>query len=826
MFNLAQDFRFALRLLRRSPVPAAAAILSLATGIGATTVVFSLADGLVLRPLPAVHAASELVVVRSIHKEQPGSPRPLSWANYLDYAASADSFSALAAFADCSVSLVRSGPAERLDAAAVTSNYFSVLGLKPASGRLIMAGDDARPIVVIGHGLWERRFGADPAVIGSEVSLNGKTVTVAGVAPEGFGGTDRITRREIWLPIGVYSEVVAGIPVPFSGKHDREQQWLNVIGRLKPGPTIVEAQAALSVIAARLAAEYPEVNSGRGVRVLPLNEQALGHEARPVLRGFSTRLMIVAALVLGAAVINSAGLLVARGLARRRETALRLSLGAGRPQLVRQLLIEGLVLGFLGGAGGIGLAWAGLPLVERLDLPIGLAVRDLQLSSRVLAFALFVTLTSCLVLALVPALQTARAALVPALRGEVSRRRWQGYGLREALVGTQVALALLIAIAAGLMFRTVANLRAIDPGFDPGQVLVVSVDLAPAGYKGPQVAAFFEGLLQRLRRLPGVADATMVSALPVMGAKLSVDLTVMLEDPPSLEGSSPPPSARHTLVGSGFFRTVGMPILKGRDFGPQDANSEVGAVILNETAARRFWPGRDPLGRRLRLVQSETPFEVVGVAGDAIYADLKEEPVPVLYLSHAQHEKSFIGTLLAPGMTLLVRSEGGPRGLLGAVRETVRAMDPVVPVYQVSTLEDLLSSTVGVERHAAALYGGLALVALALAMLGLYAVLVHAIVERTREIGVRVALGAKPEAVQSLVLRRSAFLILAGMAAGFAAAVPASRIVAGQLYGVDVYDPGTWLLTALLLACTSLLVSMVPARRATRIDPMAALRYE
>jgi predicted permease len=826
MAYFVAEVRFALRLLGKSPILTLVSVVSLALGIGATTAVFSLIDRLLLRPLPVLHASEELVGVLGTHAGTPEQFYSLSWADYLDYAGHREMASGLAASADCELSLTHNGPAERVSALAVSANYFAVLGLNPARGRLFLPGDETTQIAVLGYDLWKRRFGAAAAVIGSAITLNGKSVTVVGIAPKGFEGTDLGSRRDIWLPLGSYSNIAAGVFAPFTGKQDRKQEWLAVIGRLPAEMSSKRAQSAFSAVAKGLASAYPETNAGKSVRLLPLTELALGQGNRPLFQRFVVRLLAVMALVLAVAAINVAGLLLARGLSRRREIAIRLSLGASRMRLVQQLFIEGLVLGLLGAIAGVGVALAGLPLLERLELPVALAIRDLQLSGRVLGFGLLVSFASCLVFALVPALQSVRVEVMPALRGEAPRGRRVRFGLREMLVGFQMALAFLILMAAGLMFRTWSNLRSIAPGFEPARVLVTTLDLDSAGYQSPRVVPFYSDLLERLRLLPGVQEASMASALPVMGGDLEVNLTVTPEgEQPPLGGTDgASPSVRHVLVGSHYFRTVGMKILQGRDFGPEDDLSG-GAVIINQTAARRLWPGRDALGRRLRLAQTKPPFTVVGVVADSTYASLKEKRVPCLYLSHAQSEKSFIGGLLAPQMTLLVRTAGEPRHVLGAVRETIRALDPYLPVFRTTTLDDLLTSTVGVERQAAALYSGLALTAVALALLGLYGVLTHAVVERTREIGVRVACGATLEEVRRLVLRRSAFLAVCGVAAGFAIGVPASRIVASQLYGVRVYDPATWLLTVLFLVSAALLVSAAPARRAAKIDPVRALRY-
>jgi predicted permease len=825
---MTKDVRFALRLLGKSPLITIVAVGSLALGIGSTTAVFSLVDALLLRPLPALHDPESLVAVVGIQAKDPEKFRQVAWADYLDYAAQKDAVANLAAMADCDLSLTHHGPAERVSGLAVSSNYFTALGLKPTLGRLLSAADEKALVTVLGYDLWQRRFGGDFGVIGSVIQLNGKSLTVVGIAPKSFAGTSLSARREIWLPLGIYSKVAAGVLVSFTGELDRKQEWLNVLGRLPAGMSREHAQAALNVVAKRLAASYPDAG-GRSVRVLPLTELALGPGKRDLLKGFSARLMAITALVLAVAVINVAGLLLTRALARQREVAIRLSLGASRGRLIRQFLVEGFSLALLGLAGGILLATAALPLLERLDLPVNLAVRDYTLSYRTLGFALLVSLASCLVIALAPALQAMRTSFAAMWRGEKPRGRRAGLAMRELLAGTQVALTLLVLIAAGLMLRTLANLGSIDPGFDPARVLAVSVDLYPAGYEGTRVAEFYRDLLERLKRLPGVEEASMASALPVMGGDFMVDLSVTPDDAqPATSGAKPSSqlSVRHVLVGSRFFETTKMRLVRGRSFGAGDDPSGAAVVIVNETAARLLWGGRDALGRRLRLVETETPFEVIGIVADASYGGLKDEAVPVLYLAHAQYEKSFLGSLLAPQMTVFVRTSGEPRQMLNAVRETVRAMDERLPVFKVSTLEELLVSTVGVERQAAALYTGLALVATALAMFGLWGVLTQTVIERTREIGIRMACGASPGEVRTLILQRSLVIAFFGVAAGLAIAVPARRIVASQLYGVGPADPVTWLGTTLILIGLALFVSTIPAYRAARVDPVVALRYE
>jgi putative ABC transport system permease protein len=831
MTHLRADLRFAFRLLAKSPVATAVSALSLALGIGGTTAIFSFIDALLLHPLPAIGAVHELVAVEGIHAKDPGRFQMLSFADYSDYAGRHDLVRSLAAAADCDVSLTNQGPAERLSGLAVSANYFEVLRLAPAAGRLFSPADENAPITVLGYGLWQRQFARDPRTVGSAVTLNGKSVTVVGIAPAGFFGTDLAKRREVWLPLGAYPALAAGILVPFSGKHDRTEEWLQVIGRLAPSATLARAQGAFDAAAHGLAAAYPATNTGRGVRLLPLAVVALGPEAnaRSLVAGFAARLMAVVLVVLAVAVLNLAGLLLVRAVSRRREIAIRMSLGADRRRLIRQFFVEGLVLAFLGAVLGIALAASGVILLRHIAPPVELAVREFTLSGRVLGFGLLVSLATCLIFAFAPVVQAVRTDIVAALRGAAPRLRRLRVGLREILVGLQVAAAFAIMIAAGLFVRTLGTLWSVPTGFDPAHVLASTVDLAPAGYTGTRVPAFYEGLLDRLRHLPGVVDASMVSALPVMGADLEVDLGVSVVGEPAetRNGTDSSPAVRHVLVGSRFFKTAGMRLLRGRDFGPEDGSEGAGAVIVNETAARLLSPGRDVLGRALLLAQTKAPFTIVGVVADATYSSLKEKRRrPILYLAHAQSGMSFIGKLLAPQMTLLVRTTGDPRRLLGAVREQVREADPKLPIFGAATLDDLLGATVAIETQSAAFYGGLGLAAAALALLGLYGTITRSVAEQTREIGIRAACGATPNDVRRRILVRSGVLTLSGMAAGGAVAVLARRIVAHQLYGVDVYDTATWFTISVAFLCFALLVSALPASRAAAIDPVRAMNYE
>ncbi|MEM7351656.1 MAG: ABC transporter permease [Acidobacteriota bacterium] len=822
--HFAQDLKIALRSLAKNPVVSIAVVLALALGIGANTVAFSLIDTLLLRPLPGLAEPKSLVAIYTTQGED-SAPGRTAYADYRDLAAAENAVSGLVATAALELSLTREGPSDSVSGLAVSHGYFQLLGIAPTVGRLLGPDDTNQPVAVIHHDLWHHHFGADRNVIGRTVRLNGQPMTVIGVTPPGFRGTAWHDPADIWIPLEQFNQVATGISAHFSGDEDRKRRWLHLVGRLAHGVSTDEAQTALGLMADRLAEAHPETNTGRGVQVYPLAQVAFGVGNRQKLTRYSGLLMAVTAIVLLVACLDIASLMVARGLARRREIAVRLSLGASTGRLVRSLLTESLTLALAGGVLGLALARAAMPIIERSKLPVA-ADFELHLDARVLAFGLAASVLCGLLFGLLPAWRSVRAGIVAALRGEVPiGRRWR-LGSNDLLVFAQVVLALLVLVGSGLMLRTLANLRAIDPGYDPRQTLVTSLDLSRGGYSGPRVTTFYQELVDRLRRLPGIQAASMASALPMVGADLSVHLTVGIEGAPARAEGEKAPAVHHTLVGSRYFATAGMELLQGRDFNRRDTNASAGVAIVNQTMARQFWPDRGPLGRRLTLVQTEEPFEVVGVVSDAKYADLKEETGPVLYLYQGQQEKSFLGALLAPAMTVLVRTLDEPRGMLSAVRSTVSAMDPHLPVYNVRTLDEILSSEVAIERQAALLFSGFALLAIVLVMVGLYGIVSQAVDRRRHEVGVRMTCGAQPGAVLRLMLRRSAISSLAGIAVGLGAAVLASRALASYLYGVTRTDPATLTIAALGLLTITLAAAALPARRAARIDPVTVLRED
>ena len=829
MLHLSQDLRSAFRSLAKQPVVTTAVVTALALGIGANTVVFSMIDSLLLRGVPGLKDGHELMAVFSTHQRSADTDpalRPVAHADYLDFAASGV-FSGLAAFSSFQLSLTHAGPSERIEALAVSANYFGVLGVRPARGTLFTPGATGEPVAVVSHGLWQRRFGGDDGILGKAIHLNGKPVTVIGVAPRGFVGTTRTASADIWMPLDTFRSIAVGLFAQFHGAEDREQTWLDLVGRRAPGVTGAQARSALETVATHLTETYPETHEKRGVKVMPLSEVTLGPGNRSKVARYAALLLGLVTIVLLVACLDVAGLMLTRALDRRREIAIRLSLGAGRGRLVRLLLTESLVLASLGGGAGLMVAFVSMPMVKQLRLPVDLEL-DLALNPRVIVFAFLVSLLCGLVFGLAPALRSVRTELVSALHGETApgTRIWRHLGPAEGLVIAQVALALVVLIGSGLMVRTLRALDGVDLGYRPESTLAASLDLASAGYEGARVTAFYEQLTQRLRQLPGTRSVSMASALPMVGSELMVNLTVSVEGAPPLQEGEKPPSAFHALVGRDYFRTVDMQLLEGRDFSSRDSLASAGVVIVNEAFAKRFWPDRRAVGQQLSVVQTEEPFEVVGVVSNAKYAGVKEDTASVLYLYHGQQEKSFLGPFLAPSMTLLLRAEGDVADLLPEVRATVQAMDSYLPVFNVTTLPEILSGSVAVERQIATLMSAFALIAVLLVLVGLYGVVSQASARRSKEIAVRIACGARPNEVLRLMLGRGTVLSLAGVAGGLVAAVLASRAVAGYLYGVTSTDPLIYGGASLGLVALALAVSVIPARRAARLDPVVVLRQD
>jgi len=815
--DLLKDLRYGSRALARTPGFTLVAVLALALGVGANISIFSLVNALFLKPLPVKDASS--LVWLTLRPAESSRVQAFSWPDYVDYRERAGVFEGLIAYDPIPMALSVNGEPERIEGQLVTGDYFSVLGVAPSLGRVFTQAEDraagAAPVAVISSALWKRRFGSDPSTPGRVVILNGQAFSVIGVAPEWFTGTELGRPAEIWVPFAMQAQAAPSMTAMMT---QRGASWLNVIGRLKPGVTLRQARAACDVIARQIAEENPAQRRGTGAAVSPLSggvHPSNTGEALPI----AALLLAVTATVLMISCFNVANMLLARGAARRREIGVRLALGATRGRLVRQFLAESTLLALLGSAAGLLMAaWVPDVLAAVADLPsdIPLAVSP---DARVLAFALGIALLAGLLAGLAPSLSATRRDVAPSLKDE----GFAGGGLRRSrlqglLVIGQVALSLVLLVSAGLFLRSLGKAARIDPGFDTSTTLTVSFDLRTQGYSKERARVFCRDLIERVSALPGVRSATLASLVPMSGRMIGMEAFA----PPAGGGEAVAQGVVSTnIVRPGYFRTLGIPLLRGRDFTAQDLDGAGGVIIVNETLARRFFSDAEPIGQRLSFDGPNGPWqEIVGIARDSRYDELTEDPRSFVYLPQMQNED------LMPELALIASAGGDPSRLLPAVQREVRAMDPALPVFDTGTLAAMLRQRNDKQQwisHLLTLFGSLAL---ALAAMGLYGVMAYSVSLRTHEIGVRMALGATARDVTRLFVREGVRLSLVGIAAGGALALALTQALSSMLFGVTPTDFLTFAGVAALLAAVAVAASWLPARRAARIDPMLALRHE
>lgn len=815
---LSQHVRYGVRALVRSPVFALVAVCSVAIGTGATTGIVTLVDTMLLRPPPGVGHAERLVVVG---RTQDG--KGFDNFSYPAFAAyrTARSLSGLAALeiAPQTVSLSGSGGGEPMHVSTVSGNLFEVLEARTALGRFFASDEDGapgeKPVLILSYAYWQRRFGADPSILGRPLVLNGTPFTVVGVAARGFQGPFAAA-PDGWVPLAATTY----FGTPGSMFNEPAGVWLMAVGRLAPNAGLDQAQAELAAISARLARDYPNAYEGKGIAV----ERAslFPGDMQAAIGGFLALLLAVAGLVLVIASTNVAGMLLARAAARRREIAVRLALGASRAQLVGQLVVECLLLFGAAGAAGLVLAhWMVrglLTLLPRLPVPVAL---DPRLDWRVLAFALVLALVTGLLSGLVPALQSTRPDLVPALKAGSGGSGTGRLRLRSGLLVTQIAFSMVLLMVAGLFARTLEHARGIDPGFDPQGVAVTALDFGTANYsetRGRQAAA---AILGQVRALPGVRDAALSVMLPLGGGGLGLGPIVV----PGREPADPReggPDADWDVVSPGYFATLGIPLVRGRDFSEADRAGVGDVAIVNQASAAVLFPGEDPVGRTV-INEGRTPAEsrtltVIGVARNAKYRSLGESQRNFIYVPLSQRYFA--------RANVLIKMSPGAEAPGAVVRRIVAGVDPALPILRQEALSDQMAVALLPQRLALLVSGGLGLVALLLALLGIYGVTAYAVAQRTREIGVRIALGAPRAHVLGLVLRQGLVLAGVGVLVGALAGFGATRALRGLLYGVAPSDAVALGGAAALLALAALVASWVPARRAAGVDPVIALRSE
>jgi len=814
METLFHDLRFGVRRLIKTPGFAVIAILSLALGIGANTAIFSLVNMILFRPLPVANP-EQVVSVSAVGKD--GQFAAFSYPNYLDFRDRNEVLSGLLVYRFMVLSLSRNGNNEKVWGNLVSGNYFDVLGVKPALGRAFLPEEDktrlSHPVAVISHSLWQTRFGGDPSVIDSDVLINGRKFKVIGVTPAGFKGTEVIYTPEIYVPLAMQKWIE-----PENDYLDnRDSQNLFAVGRIKPGVTTKQAEASLNILAARLAKDFPNDNEGLGIQVIPPG--FVLPQIRNAMLGVSAALMGLVALVLLIACANLANLLLARATERGKEIAIRLSIGASRARIVRQLLTESVTLAVAGGLVGVALAqWiidSIMALKPPIEIPLGL---ELHVDWRVLVFSMIVSVVTGALFGLVPALQTTRPDLVPALKDVASqsgvRRSW----LRNGLVVAQISVSLLLLIAAGLTLRALQQLRAMNPGFNPENALMMNFDLSLQGYQTDVGAQLRKQLLNRAQSLPGVKSASITDFMP-----LSMNYNsnaVLIEGQPQERGVNMP-NAMNANVGLKYFETIGTPLVAGRDLTEQDQEGKTFSVVVNETFARKFFPGANPIenaiGKRFRNSPEKPPWQIVGVAKDGKYWTIGEEPRAFVWYP--------IGNQLAFNY-LLVRTSAKPESVIGAIRGEFRNLDPNLPVTDVKPLTEHMNLSLFPARAVAALLAAFGTLALTLAAIGIFGVMSYAVSQRTREIGVRMALGAGAKEIFKLIVGQGLLLTLIGVGAGLAMALVGTRFLSSLLYSVSAIDPLTFAGVTLLLVAVAFLACYFPARKAMKTDPMVALRCE
>jgi putative ABC transport system permease protein len=823
--NFRQDLRGGVRNLLKRPGFTSIAVLSLALGIGANTAIFTIINAVFLHPLP-VDKPSDLAQMYTrdtltVDTNANFQLTPTSLPNYEDYRDQNPVFSGLAADT-FPIPLNWGGQAEplQLPGNLVSPNFFDVLGVKAYRGRTFSPDEGkklgADPVIVLSYAMWVHRFGSDDKIIGQTISLNKTSYTVIGVAPPNFKGIVSLAPPEVlWIPLSMRDYVLTGQLQAL--ENHRRMRWITIVGRLKPGISIDQARASLKTIAAGLEKEYPRDNKGRTCELYSLNESALGINQRKQFSRAGGVLMSVVGVVLLIACVNLANLLLAQSAQREKEMTIRAAIGANRWRLVSQLLTESALLSLVGGIGGLAIAMGGRKILWSFRppfLPDGSV--DLSFDSRVLFFTLAVSLLTGLIFGIIPAIKASKIDLNDVLKvgGRGGTLGWAHNRMRSLLVVFEIGLALVALVGAGLFLRSMQRAQEISPGFESKNLFRYAFDLGALRYDADHGQQFFRDAIERAKSVPGVADAAISSNGLIGGGLLGTIFR---------EGEQTDPNNRGTLVNfndvtPGFFSTMRIPILGGRDLNDFDREKTTPVAVVNKAMANLLWPGQDPIGKHFFIVVDPTKYEVVGVVGTTVVGQIGEDPQPQAYFPLRQQ--------YSPFATLAVRTTGDPEALMGAVRTQVNQLDRNLALTNGQTIGQTLAQALWPSRMGAALLGLFGVLALILASIGIYGVLSYSVSQRTSEIGIRMALGAQSKQVLALVLRQGMFLAVVGAALGVLVALPVTRLASTLLYGVSPTDPLTYISITLLLMAVALLACYIPARRATRVDPLVALRYE
>jgi len=818
MDSFLQDLKYGCRMLMKRPGFTLVAVLSLTLGIGANTTIFTIAKALFLQTVP-VKEPDRLIVVYGSRQHGKQQFVPNSYLNNRDLQEKNDVFSAYSIVIATGGSLKISGKQIGVFTPLVSGNFFDVVGVQPKLGRVFRPDEDgapgAHPVAVISYALWNRQFGADPNIIGKQVEITNQDYTVIGVMPKEFHDIGQFGSPDVYIPMAMHDQLLP----------DRLKSWINNrtfgmafgLGRLKPGVTLQQADSSMHTLASELEREFPANNSGRSVMLLPISDTVIPPQQQGDFFRAGTLMGIIVGLVLLIACANVANLLFARATHRQREIAVRQSMGASRMRLLRQLLTESFALALVAGIFAIGCAFGAKRLITAL-LPAGTLPdgADLSVDGRVLLFTLGLSLLATVLFGLMPALQSTRGDRLASLRDRTDAptgsTRW--YGLRGVLVMVQVALSLVALIGAGLFIHSLKNAQQIDPGFDSKHVLSMAINLAAEKYTQPRAEQYFQDVKDRLRGLPMVADAGFSDA-PPMGQGAILRTVFNTPD------NSDPAKGKLTsmvVVQPGFFSAAGMTLRRGRDFTDLDSPQTSWVAIVNEAAAQQFWPGEDPVGKHLTYLGENWDVNVIGEVNTVKFQTIGEPPRPAIYMALKQQ--------FNPTLFLWVRTKGDPKAALASVRSAVQAQDSAVPLRRVLSGDDILDQSLSAPRLGAELLGGFGFLALALAAMGTYGVMSYSVSQRTREIGIRMALGAQRGDVTKLVLAGGMAMVAIGIAVGFGFSMLLTRSMNSLLYGIGLFDAPSFLATSVLLVLTALAACGIPARRAAKVDPMVALRYE
>jgi putative ABC transport system permease protein len=820
MKNLFNDIRLGFRIMRKRPILTAAVVFTLSLGIGANTVIFNLGETLLRRPLP-VEQPDELQVLFT-KKAGADGYGSLSYPDYVDYRKTNTVFSGLIAYSVLPLSFSASGQNERVWGEIVTGEYFNMLGVKPVVGRLLSPDDDKtpgwHPVVVLSHSFWQARFGGDPNIVGKPIAVNGRPYTIIGVAPAEFQGVFYVGfSAKLWIPMMQHGEAVVGS----SGSlYQRDNRWLKVMGRLKPGVSAAESRASMRIMAQQLSTAYPATNKDLTVEVFPELDARPEPESAGNLSLASMVFSGLIGLVLLIACANVASLLLAQASSRQNEIAVRLALGATRFRLFQQILTENILLALLSGAASLIIAILASRAISGLrlstDIPFELV---LPLDFRGFIFTLLLSLMSGIIFGLLPALRLCRADLRLALNTEGAR----GTGgktkarLLAALVVGQLTISVIVLVTAGLFVRSMQGAQQINPGFDTRNALLLSVDPGLQGYDEARTRNFYRDLLDRLKGLPRVEAATIVSPLPLDFVSSS---SIVIVEGSDLKPEDNRREVLRSIVGPGYFQAMGAPLLEGRDFSDTDTGQTTKVAIINETMAKRFWSNQLAIGKRFRLESDSGPtYEVVGVAKNGRYRSLGELPRPYFYIPYSQNFSH-------DPMTIVLRAAGDPQALASGARNQIQSLDAQLPIFEVKTMDEHMTRSLFGSKIGAIFTGVFGLLALTLALMGLYGVIWHSVAMRTREIGIRMALGSQQSDILKMVLKQGLFMAVLGAAFGLIGAFGVGQLLAGLLYGIGAVDLAIYGGVSLIFIICALLASYFPARKATKVNPITALRAE